>query len=115
MRFERGRLLCLTSEGEKSLLIIGVAVVQPTATEESFADVNQLGIDTEMRFTEEGIERKNSTSYHSHERPDDTEQEDAKESAGKLLAVLQFVKPDIPTSRPKQREAQAARTRIRRK
>lgn len=96
MRFEGGRLLCLTTEREKSLLIIGVAVVQPAAAEKRFADVNQLGIDTEMCFAEEGIEGKDGTSHHSHERPDDTEQDNGSERTGKLRAVLKFIKPAIP-------------------
>lgn len=96
MRFEGGRLLRPAPEVENRLLIIGVAMVQPTTAEKSFADFNQLGIDAEICFAEEGIERKDGTSHDSHERPDDTEKEDAKESTGKLPAVLQRVKSEIP-------------------
>ncbi len=97
MRFEGGRLLSLTSEGEKSLLIVGVAMVQPAAAEKRFTDFHPLGIDAEMSFAEAGIERKDGTSHDSHERPDDTEKEDAEESTGKLPSVLQRVKSEIPT------------------
>lgn len=106
MRFERERLLCLTSEGEKSLLIIGVAVVQPTATEKNFADVNQLGIDTEMCFAEERIKGKDGTSHHSHERPDDTEQDNGSGRTGKLRAVLKLIKPAIPAYPSSERRKQ---------